>query len=218
MPLNEVQAQCNAKSKRTGEQCKNPAVNGRAKCRLHGGKTLAGVASPRYSTGRYSKYIPAQLATRYDEARNDPDILSLNEDVALLRSFTLKHLSEITTGDTHPAWIDAKKAFDDMESAERQGAAGLDKYLNAKAKLLAIIEPNYRAALSEGQVIRYIDQLGRIADKERRLLIDRQQVITVQQMMLMIMAIVGVIKEHVDDRHKLSAIQNGIQGLLHTGT
>lgn len=40
---------CNATSKRTKQQCKAPAINGKAKCRTHGGKstgpkTVAGKA------------------------------------------------------------------------------------------------------------------------------------------------------------------------------
>ena len=31
--------QCNAKSKRTGEQCRAPASKGKTKCRFHGGKS-----------------------------------------------------------------------------------------------------------------------------------------------------------------------------------
>jgi hypothetical protein len=207
---------CGAKTK-SGKPCRAmPMRNG--KCRLHGGKTPGGLASPHFKTGRYSKYIPAQLASKYQEALADPDVLSLNEDVALLRSFVLKHLSDIATGDTHPAWIDAKKAFDEMEAAGAMGAAGYDKYIAAKLRLQLIIEPNYRAAISEGQVVRYVDQLGKLADKERRLLIDRQQVITVEQMMILLTAIVSSIKQRINDRLILNAIQNDIQGLISTGS
>ncbi len=31
--------QCNAKSKRTGNQCRAPAAKGKTKCRFHGGKS-----------------------------------------------------------------------------------------------------------------------------------------------------------------------------------
>lgn len=210
--------QCAAKSKRSGEQCKKDAIPGRSVCHIHGGKSLGGLASPTFKEGRYSKYLPAQLATRYNEARSDPDILSLNEDVALLRSFVYQHLASIADGDAHPAWIAAKTALDEMEKAEAMGASAIDKYLAAKVKLRAVIEPNYRAAIAEHQVTDYIDQLGRIADKERRLLIDRQQVITVERMMLMLTAVIASVKRHVDDRLILNAIQNDIQGLLVAGS
>lgn len=171
--------QCTAKSKQSGERCKRQVTPGKQVCYYHGGKSLSGLASPRLKTGKWSKYVPVQLGPAYEEYRNDEDLLSLNDDVALLRSITAKHLGDMGQGDTSPAWVAVKVAFDEMEAAEAQGVAGLDKYLKAKAKLLAIIEPNYRAAIAEGQVIRNIDQLSKVVDKERRLLIDKQMLISV---------------------------------------
>jgi hypothetical protein len=77
-------AQCKAKSKRTGERCKHGAVGGREVCKWHGGKTPIGVASPHFRTGRYSRHLPANLAGRLVEALNDPDLLGLQDDIALI--------------------------------------------------------------------------------------------------------------------------------------
>lgn len=47
--------QCGAKT-RNGDPCRNWAMrNGR--CRMHGGKSWGGIASPRYRHGFYSKDI-----------------------------------------------------------------------------------------------------------------------------------------------------------------
>lgn len=40
--------QCQAKSKRTGQQCRAPAANGKTKCRFHGGASTG----PRTPEGR----------------------------------------------------------------------------------------------------------------------------------------------------------------------
>jgi hypothetical protein len=45
---------CGAKNKRGGVCKAKPMANGR--CRMHGGKSLAWFAHPRYKHGRYSKY------------------------------------------------------------------------------------------------------------------------------------------------------------------
>jgi len=208
--------QCQAKAKSTGEQCKRRAVNGKRVCTVHGGLTPGGLASPNLKTGRYSKYLPAQLQDRYQEAVSDPDILSLNEDVALLRSLVFKHLESMSTGDTHPSWKLAYSALQKLKKAIATGDA-VD-LITAMEEIEAVITPNYRAAVAEDKVTGYIDQLGRIADKERRLLIDRQQVITVERMMLMITAIAAIVKQHVDDRNTLRDIQADIQGLLVSGS
>ena len=50
-----MKAICGAKT-RLGSPCSNPPVAGRSRCRMHGGKSLAWFAHPRYKHGRFSKY------------------------------------------------------------------------------------------------------------------------------------------------------------------
>ena len=68
---------CGAKT-RSGNPCKGrPMPNGR--CRMHGGCSLAGVDSPRFTHGRYSRYgkvLAERFREHVDDSDNDPlDIL-----------------------------------------------------------------------------------------------------------------------------------------------
>ena len=58
---------CGART-RSGAPCKNLALYPAGRCRMHGGKSLRGLASPRYKHGKYSKDTLAQL-TRAAGAR-----------------------------------------------------------------------------------------------------------------------------------------------------
>lgn len=49
-----MQGFCNAKT-RSGKPCRNRPVDGRSRCRLHGGKSLQGKAHGRYKHGFYTK-------------------------------------------------------------------------------------------------------------------------------------------------------------------
>ena len=51
---------CGART-RSGGRCKNLAMFPAGRCRMHGGLSLRGLASPRYKHGRYSKDILAQI-------------------------------------------------------------------------------------------------------------------------------------------------------------
>ena len=66
---------CGAKT-RSGGQCKNLAMHPAGRCRMHGGKSLRGLASPRYKHGKYSKDTLAQLtraaAAVLDEGAIEP--------------------------------------------------------------------------------------------------------------------------------------------------
>lgn len=48
---------CNAKT-RTGTPCKNWGIKRNGRCRMHGGKSRGGYASPRLVHGWYSTYFP----------------------------------------------------------------------------------------------------------------------------------------------------------------
>ncbi len=79
-----IPRQCTATSKRSGARCRKPAMQGRTVCRAHGGATPRGVASPHFRHGRWSKDLPAQLAERYTQARQDAELLSLQDEIALV--------------------------------------------------------------------------------------------------------------------------------------
>jgi hypothetical protein len=78
---------CGAKT-RSGGTCKKFTMsNGTGRCRLHGGLSPAGVASPHFKHGRRSKYLkhlPAHLRDNFKRALADPELLSLREEAALL--------------------------------------------------------------------------------------------------------------------------------------
>src|SRR5687768_8325822 len=109
---------CNAKN-RQGEQCGNHAVNGTSKCKFHGGASLVGIASPTFKTGRYSKHLPTRLAARYAEALNDPQLLELRDEIALVGTRQSELLSHLDSGLALQRWKDAQAAHSDMLAAIR---------------------------------------------------------------------------------------------------
>ena len=74
---------CTAKSKRSGQPCRNKPVTGRTVCRMHGGKSRRGIAHPNYQTGRYAKDLPPHLAKEFTANLESETLTSLREDLAL---------------------------------------------------------------------------------------------------------------------------------------
>jgi hypothetical protein len=72
---------CSATSKRTGQPCRANAIIGRATCYHHGGMSRRGGAAPNFMHGRYSKQFPAEIMAAYLAARDDPDLLSMREEI-----------------------------------------------------------------------------------------------------------------------------------------
>ena len=58
-------------------------LRGRIRCRLHGGATPQGIASPHYRGKGYSQAVPKHLKDIYEARFNDPELLSLHKEIAL---------------------------------------------------------------------------------------------------------------------------------------
>ena len=98
-----ITRQCTAMSKRSGVQCRKPAMRGRTVCLAHGGRTPRGVASPHFKTGRYSRSLPVHLVADYERARQDTTLLSLRDDIALNETMIVTLLQQLDESPGSPA-------------------------------------------------------------------------------------------------------------------
>lgn len=114
---------CGAKKRRSEELCRGLAMaNGR--CRLHGGKSLAGPASPSYKDGRSSKYqyLPPALTARVETLTGDA-IANLEESIRIQRSIETQLLEQLGTGESPDAWAMIAEVLDGLAPPETQIAA-----------------------------------------------------------------------------------------------
>jgi hypothetical protein len=83
-----VAGKCGAKLRLSNppRYCIKAPIEGRKRCRLHGGESLGGTQAPRFLHGLRSTYLPKGILERYDRARQDPQLLKLREDVALVEA------------------------------------------------------------------------------------------------------------------------------------
>lgn len=203
-----AQMRCTARKKRTEDQCGSFAMaNG--KCAVHGGKTPTGIAMPAFKTGRYSKYLPARLAGRYEQAVSDPELLALRDDIALLDTRIAQTVSALDTGESKEAWSslfalwqqldqDMSSLLDDGETPETM------------ERTVAAIGETVRAGLSEGYVWSEIrgllkERAALVAGEQKRL-VDMQQYITSEQAMSFVGALMASVRRHVSDPAALTAI------------
>ena len=106
----DQQKKCDAKSKRTGDRCRGLAMpNG--KCRVHGGKSLVGVASPLYKDGRFSIAFPAQIAAQIQVAKNDSQLTEMREELATIDFWIRQRIAQAYNGETMPAWTQIQSNY-----------------------------------------------------------------------------------------------------------
>ena len=194
---------CGAK-KRDGSICRMSAMpNGR--CRLHGGKSPAGIASGTFKTGRYSKVLPARLAGRYAEARDDSELLALKEEIALTDARLQDLLARVDTGESGGLWRDLQGARIAFLAAQR--AQDQEAQITTITTILDLIRRGHSDYAAWREVGGVLEQRRRLVESERKRLIEMQQTITAEQAMILVQALLASIKEHVTDRAALAAIQ-----------
>jgi len=94
-------------------------------CRLHGGASLKGIAHPNFKTGMYSEHMPRELDDKHTKFINDPNWLSLTNELAVLRAIMARRLDELDGyasaeifAAARSTWREAKAASDRKDSKE----------------------------------------------------------------------------------------------------
>jgi len=202
--------QCGAKT-RSGEPCKARAMaNGR--CRMHGGPTPRGAALPQTTTGRYSKDLPTRLAARYEEARNDPDLLNLNAEIQLTYALLGEALKGMDHGESGQLWRSLKDAWDEFQEANR--AQDKEASRLALVAMGDLIRRGVADAAARSEVLGIIERRRKLVESEGKRRTAMQQMITAERLMVLVSAVVDVVMRHVDDPRTRSAISTDIGALL----
>jgi hypothetical protein len=181
-------------------------ANGR--CHLHGGKSLAGWAHPNARTGRYIKTMPARLETRYQASLADPELLVLREEISLVDARVHDLLERVETGESGAIWRALRKELDTLNATP-------DVSETAKLQTVAaLIDQGVADYDAWDEVNRWVERRRRLAESERKRLVEAQQIITTEQAMALLGAVVEVIRKHVGDRKTLAAISQDIRRLM----
>jgi hypothetical protein len=193
MPLPH-QRLCNG-HKRDGAPCTNVAVRGNAKCRMHGGQSLSGLASPRLITGKYSKVLPARLATKYLEAKNSPRLLSLADDIAAAEARLMDLFQRVDSGESGALWHSLGATLDAFNTALAKND------LPAMHAHLATIRSTVTQGCDDSTGWSEIQDLWKtrclLTQTEMKTLVTMQQMVTTEQLMQMFGIISHAIQEAV---------------------
>jgi hypothetical protein len=217
MPLSNGQRICNA-HRRDGLQCGQVAVTGKSKCKMHGGNAVSGVLHGRFKHGRYSKDLPTQLALRAAEARGNPALLSLADELAVLEARKAELLRGLETGDSGETWRRLQQTFTEFSAA--QGRGDVDAMQSHFTTLQALVKQGASAATAWREIQRLMETQAKLVQVEVKTLQGLQQLVTVGQMELQMGAVTNVViqavKRHCDTacaRAVLQDVQDGFTRL-----
>lgn len=201
--------QCTAKSKRTGERCKQTAMHGSNVCYMHGGKSPKGIASATYKHGRYSRYTRANITEKLDRLLADPDILQLHDEIRLVTLRIDEKLDRLET-------VDAKAIMQELLTLSDKINNGLHnqdfvKVDEANQHMRDILVSRIRSHDVDEDIRRDMEQRRKLIETQRKLNADAEQMLTAVQVMTIMKTLLHAIKENVSDK---SALQNIQQAFL----
>lgn len=192
---------CKAKS-RKGEQCKNSAVPGKEVCRFHGGLSLSGTASPRFKHGRYSKVLPQELLGKYQEARRDPDLLNLRDEISLNDVRLQLLVEKLPAGGGVKSWAEINQTWNEFIAAQQKAnTTRSDADRNRVAELLRkmndiVTEGSEMAGIWQ-EIDNAVETRRRLTASEARRLTDMQQIITAEKAIALVYAILDIIRRNI---------------------
>jgi hypothetical protein len=201
---------CGAKN-RQGGPCQRWALEGRTRCRLHGGKSLVGTACPHFRGGRYSRYVPERLRERYEQAEGDAELLNLRGEIALIDARLVDLLSRVDTGESGQLWADLRRAHQEFKVAKRgEDVARMHTALARVEQLIDSAVQDYQAWAEIGTLI---EQRRKLTESKAKRLITLRQMLTAAEAMAIVHRLVDIVSRHVPDRQVLSAIVVEISAL-----
>lgn len=213
---NEKQVQCTAKSKRSGVQCKAPAIAGSptSKCRMHGGGALVGTGSPGFKDGRYSKYLPAELDALYREALANPDLIEMADHIALLEARIQSILAAASEGDPVPQWKEVRERFADVQTVCLAGK--FEEMVAVLESMQHLIEAGERWDTTWAQITSTMEQLRKLTDTEVKRKKELNQMVPVERVVILMAAVGAAVRRNVKDPAQVDAVYREL-AILHQG-
>lgn len=193
--------------KKPGIFCKKPPIKGKRRCKLHGGKSLGGIASGRYKHGRYSRYLPMDLRKQYEESKHDPELLSHQPELRLMDLHLQKLLSTLNTPENLEAFVRAREAFEEFKKSQREKNAAAMKHALDKLDLLFTVGIQSGSVWEEVREV--IEQRRKLLESETRRIKDQQTTMSSEQVLALIEFIVDCLRTSVSlyvDRYLASKI------------
>jgi hypothetical protein len=207
---------CGAK-KRNGKPCRGSKMpNGR--CRIHGGLSPpAGPGHPGWKTGAHSKsfgaHLPPRMQERFEQALNDPQLLSLRKYVAYYDTKVRESLDRyqaLDSGDYRKRLLTAWTSFKAVNAEKTETQEEADRKRERAGALIAEIDQLISIGADQEEALAEIDKAiascVNVTNAEQRRLIESGQSLSLVEAMGLVTNLHRILSEEIADKALLSRI------------
>lgn len=187
---------CGART-RGGYPCRSYPVTGRNRCDKHGGLTPVGMDAPSFRHGKHSKYLPKRLGEAYARAVNNPDILAMHEEAALLDTRLLDVLKRADAGEAGRLWLELRKSWNAFKAARAAGdVPGMQTAIETIDRITARGAGEAAAWQEVGDLI---ERRRKVVETETKRRVQMQTMITAEKLDLLLSVVARTVNEEVSD-------------------
>jgi hypothetical protein len=155
--------------------------------------------------------MPDRLAERYQEAIQDPDLLSHRGEIALLDARMAELLENVATGESGPAWGQLRELVNEMREAVLAGNPQMmEKCLKDMDE---IIEVGVSRRATWTEILDIVDRIKDVKQGEHKRLATMHQMISVEQAMGMVARVTKAVIDNVSDPDERLAIVSDLREL-----
>ena len=185
-------------------------------CRYHGAGKIGGPAGGgQITTGRYASVLPRELGRRYVRGLQDPELLALRDEIALLDGRATELLEQLPGDVEAGSWRLVAQGMNQVRLGMETGTPRM--LTDGFALIERAVEEGIKRSRLWGDLLTIWDARRKLVEAERRRIVEAEQVLTAQEAMVLLAQIQQVIVEVVSDRKTRSAIAAGLKGIAAQG-
>lgn len=202
-----------------GRYCIKDPLRGKTRCQLHGGKSPSGIAHYNFKHGMYSTVLAGTaLGLHYQQARANPALVQLTEQIALVDARVYELFAKMTAGESLTAWTRIttataalETAFEALREAQKtRDVATMMTSLNGIGDALAALQAAKTSGESDletwEEIRAQIYLRKKLVDSEGKRRKDAQEMVMKDQVLGMLGLMAQSILRHVPDPRQRQAV------------
>jgi len=205
---------CGAKlRKKPGQFCLAWPIRGTKRCRLHGGLTPSGFASPHFRHGKYSRHLSGAFAEAFATRLDDPELLSLRDDIAIADTRLLELVGQAQSDSSAANWKRCGELVREYDRIKADTIEATEKYKLQAPIMVELWSLIYAGEIAEQKWEEARKQnlfKSRLIDSERKRMVEAGLMIAIDDARGLVANLCHLIRDHVHDPEILTLLSDGI--------
>lgn len=202
---------------RDGKICMRLPIKGRERCKYHGGKVPRGERAAHFTTGKYSKELRRDILDNYYRSLDSGSQLDQSHEIALYdarialllrqatggREITEVLVELLTIKNELAEWVEPPEENAEVASAPKFSKLAVQSIIS---RIDDVLEEFKNERRKWEEIYQVIENRRKLIESERKAIVDSQRMMTEQQALVLMAALVNIIRKHVDDPDTRNAI------------